>query len=217
MCRGVANVLGATVACLVRLNASSQECTVVCWPQPHEPVTLRYVTRETCSSIEPQTSLDVVRRWRRTIAFGILRDLVGEICYAEVQLAAGQTEDRLAVFARHERFHEVDFRLLTTCEEPLAAIDGHVLRLEAATTKAASPPFVDVSDRPPAHNMLTRREIEVLTLLEQGLKARSMAGRLGVAPRTVNKHLGNLYRKLDAHDRLMAVSRAQSLGILPTH
>jgi DNA-binding NarL/FixJ family response regulator len=45
--------------------------------------------------------------------------------------------------------------------------------------------------------------------------ARSMAQRLEVSERTVHKHLGNLYRKLDAHDRLLAVRRAEVLGLLP--
>jgi DNA-binding CsgD family transcriptional regulator len=35
-----------------------------------------------------------------------------------------------------------------------------------------------------------------------------------VSPRTVRKHLGNLYRKMDVHDRLMAVERARALGLL---
>ena len=39
-------------------------------------------------------------------------------------------------------------------------------------------------------------------MLGEGLMARSMAQRLEVSERTVHKHLGNLYRKLDAHDRL---------------
>jgi DNA-binding NarL/FixJ family response regulator len=35
-----------------------------------------------------------------------------------------------------------------------------------------------------------------------------------VSERTVHKHLGNVYMKLDAHDRLLAVRRAESLGLL---
>ena len=36
-----------------------------------------------------------------------------------------------------------------------------------------------------------------------------------VSERTVHKHLGSVYRKLDAHDRLLAVQRGQLLGLIP--
>ncbi|NGO48994.1 helix-turn-helix transcriptional regulator [Streptomyces sp. YC419] len=52
-------------------------------------------------------------------------------------------------------------------------------------------------------------------MLSEGLLAQSIASRLSVSPRTVHKHLGSLYRKLNAHDRLVAVNRAQAIGLLP--
>ncbi|KOX36336.1 MULTISPECIES: helix-turn-helix transcriptional regulator [unclassified Streptomyces] len=61
---------------------------------------------------------------------------------------------------------------------------------------------------------LTPRELNVLHLLATGLPADSMARRLGISPRTVHKHLHALYRKLGAADRLDAVLRAQSAGLL---
>ena len=61
---------------------------------------------------------------------------------------------------------------------------------------------------------LTRREYEVLGWLSQGLTATSIARRAGTSPRTVSKHLEHIYDKLGCHDRLMAVQRAQTLGIL---
>jgi DNA-binding CsgD family transcriptional regulator len=63
---------------------------------------------------------------------------------------------------------------------------------------------------------LTPREVAVLTLLADGLTATAMARRLGIAPRTVHKHLEHIYAKFGASDRLKAVLRAQRLGILPT-
>jgi DNA-binding NarL/FixJ family response regulator len=52
-------------------------------------------------------------------------------------------------------------------------------------------------------------------LLGQGLLAATIARRLGISPRTVNKHLENIYRKLSVRDRLTAVAVAQSSGIVP--
>ncbi|MFF8382363.1 helix-turn-helix transcriptional regulator [Streptomyces kanasensis] len=61
---------------------------------------------------------------------------------------------------------------------------------------------------------LTGREMTVLRMLSEGLPATAMARRLGISVRTVHKHLGNLYRKLGAADRLGAVLRAQEAGLL---
>jgi DNA-binding NarL/FixJ family response regulator len=63
---------------------------------------------------------------------------------------------------------------------------------------------------------LTPREVAVLSLLADGMTAEAIGRRLGISNRTVHKHTENLYRKLSATDRLMAVLRAQSLGLLPT-
>jgi len=63
---------------------------------------------------------------------------------------------------------------------------------------------------------LTEREFAVLTLLGEGLTAQAIARRLDTSPRTVHKHLENLYRKLGVRDRLMAVQRARDAGLLAT-
>lgn len=56
---------------------------------------------------------------------------------------------------------------------------------------------------PEAHG-LTRRERAVLALLCDGATAVAIAHRLGVSPRTVDKHLERIYRKLGVRDRLGA-------------
>jgi DNA-binding NarL/FixJ family response regulator len=53
--------------------------------------------------------------------------------------------------------------------------------------------------------LLTPREREVLSLLGEGMKAVAIAHRLGVSPRTVEKHLENVYAKVGVRDRLSAV------------
>ena len=56
---------------------------------------------------------------------------------------------------------------------------------------------------------LTARERVVLTLLSEGMTAVAIAHRLGISPRTVHKHLENIYVKLGVSDRLSAVLRVQ--------
>lgn len=61
---------------------------------------------------------------------------------------------------------------------------------------------------------LTPREHEILVLLGRGLTMRQIATRLGISPRTVETHVGKLYRKLEVRTRVQAVSRAASLGLI---
>lgn len=60
---------------------------------------------------------------------------------------------------------------------------------------------------------LTPRELDVLRLLEQGCTARQMASALRISERTVHKHLGHIYAKLDCRDRLGAVLIARKAGL----
>ena len=61
---------------------------------------------------------------------------------------------------------------------------------------------------------LTPREHEILVLLGRGYTMQQIATRLGISPRTVETHVGKLYRKLDVRTRVQAVSRAVSLGLI---
>jgi DNA-binding CsgD family transcriptional regulator len=61
---------------------------------------------------------------------------------------------------------------------------------------------------------LTARELAVLDLMGNGLIAAAIARQLCISPRTVNKHIENIYRKLGTHDRTSAVLRGQDLGII---
>jgi DNA-binding CsgD family transcriptional regulator len=197
------------------MEAESQQCTVVCWPIAEQMVALSYVTREGWPFIVEQAPRGLANGgWRQTVAFGMMRDLLGRLDFADVPLGRRLGEDRLAVFARQHGFTAEDLWLLSVCASPLAAIDQHALHVEARTSRPARDGSGDSVVEPPTTS-LTKREVEVLTLLHLGLKARTMAARLGVSQFTVNKHLGNVYRKLEAHDRLVAVSKAQAMGILP--
>lgn len=62
---------------------------------------------------------------------------------------------------------------------------------------------------------LTARETEVLGLVAQGLSNQAIAEKLVVAVSTVERHLNNIYAKLQVHNRVQAVNRATALGLLP--
>jgi DNA-binding NarL/FixJ family response regulator len=55
---------------------------------------------------------------------------------------------------------------------------------------------------------LTRRELEILRLLTQGLNTARAAERLHVSRATVRNHVQNVFAKLGVHSRLEAVAYA---------
>lgn len=54
--------------------------------------------------------------------------------------------------------------------------------------------------------MLTPRELEILAHVADGRRTRDIAAALGIAEPTVKRHLTNLYRKLDATNRVEAAA-----------
>ncbi|WP_374400790.1 response regulator [Flavobacterium sp.] len=56
---------------------------------------------------------------------------------------------------------------------------------------------------------LTTREIEVLEQLSKGLKNREIAENLFLSFFTVKKHIENIYRKLQAHNRIEMLQKAK--------
>lgn len=62
---------------------------------------------------------------------------------------------------------------------------------------------------------LTKRELEVLTLLVQGLSGGEIAHALGISKNTVRTHIQSILTKLQVHSRLEAVAFATRNGITP--
>jgi DNA-binding NarL/FixJ family response regulator len=61
--------------------------------------------------------------------------------------------------------------------------------------------------------LVSARELEVLTLLAQGLSNSEIAARLFISDSTVKRHLTNVYAKLGAASRVDAVRRAQAANL----
>jgi DNA-binding CsgD family transcriptional regulator len=115
---------------------------------------------------------------------------------------------RVLAFARRDGFAEHQVMLLQEAIPPLMTVMPHAV---AATERRER----TKAGRDAAREFgLTGRELEVLELLSQGLLATSIASRLSLSPRTVHKHLGNIYDKLGVHDRLVAVSLARGRGLV---
>jgi len=62
---------------------------------------------------------------------------------------------------------------------------------------------------------ITRRELEVLELIAQGMSNREIAGKLFVSENTVKTHSSRVFDKLGAKRRTQAVQLGKELGLLP--
>jgi len=69
-------------------------------------------------------------------------------------------------------------------------------------------------DRVRLSAQFTRRELEVLNLLAEGLDTTGMSRRLGIAPHTVEWHVRHVIEKLEVHSKLQAVIAAARLGLI---
>lgn len=74
------------------------------------------------------------------------------------------------------------------------------------------------SPRPDTKNVdpvkLTRREIEVLQLVLEGKSSKEVADELVCSKRTVDFHINRIYDKLDVSNRVQAMLKASTLGLI---
>jgi DNA-binding NarL/FixJ family response regulator len=68
--------------------------------------------------------------------------------------------------------------------------------------------------RPGRPGGLSEREVEVLRLLADGLTNRAIADRLVISERTVDRHVSNIFTKLDVSSRAAATAAAYERGIV---
>ena len=66
-----------------------------------------------------------------------------------------------------------------------------------------------------AKKVLTNRQIQVLGLIAQGKSSKEAADIIYVSKRTVDDHLGRIYKKLDVNNRVDAAKAAERLGLIP--
>lgn len=61
---------------------------------------------------------------------------------------------------------------------------------------------------------LTKRESEVLSLVLEGKSSREVAAALFCSKRTIDFHLARIYEKLQVSNRVQAIRRATTLGLV---
>ena len=113
-------------------------------------------------------------------------------------------------FDRRNRIHFIEI-LLQNFQTPQMQID----KSEAPSSRRAIDSQVEADGNEGLTDPLSEREIEVLSLIAEGMPNRSIAKQLVLAPSTVHWHTKNIYSKLNVHNRTQAVFRAKELAVLP--
>ena len=126
----------------------------------------------------------------------------------------------LAEQAAFERGLERAWQALGEEEGKAAWEEGRAMTLEEALAFALENPVEEPAAKPETKlgqtsgGLLSTREVEVLSLVAEGLTDAEVAGRLYVSPRTVGGHLRGAYGKLGVKSRIAAINEAQQLGLI---
>jgi len=78
-----------------------------------------------------------------------------------------------------------------------------------------APQFFTLNEKRLAELGITRRELEILELIANGLSNREIAEKLFVSENTVKTHSSRLFDKLSARRRTQAVQLGKELGLIP--
>lgn len=102
-------------------------------------------------------------------------------------------------------------------EELITAInkvlDGHVYLSKGANEKILQQ-LRELDINPNHIPMLTRREKEILTLLDKGLSSQDIAEKLSLSIYTIDTHRKNMLQKLNVHNTPALLKAASKLGLL---
>jgi DNA-binding NarL/FixJ family response regulator len=90
-----------------------------------------------------------------------------------------------------------------------ASLDAGVARFIINTLKIRLP-------KDGADVLLTGRQMDVLTLLGEGLLKKEIADRLQISYATVDEHVAHIYERLGVRNAPAAVNKAHQLGIFPS-
>ena len=86
--------------------------------------------------------------------------------------------------------------------------------LTQALRALVSPDSENSDTQPASPDKLSRRQRELLTLLDRGLSNRDLADIMEISEHTVKVHLWRLFRRLDVKNRTQAVHWARSHGMI---
>jgi len=140
-----------------------------------------------CSYQNVQLLLDAEHRLREALA--LAREQLMNCQHALEQLSESRKCSRL----QHLPLHSV-----SVCHDSTS----HVRYSECHDNLGGASPIMATSDG------LTPRESEVLHLIAAGMSNRVIADTLFLSPRTIERHIANIYLKIDVHSKAEATAFA---------
>jgi DNA-binding CsgD family transcriptional regulator len=177
---------------------------------PKHPMLLSYMA--TRASIEPRRMSDVIG-WREWRSHEVYRELFVPLGASEqltimTQTATTGAHSELHAWALHRAGHPF------TDDELEIAIRLQPVMMTLNRLSMLAPERESHLDTGPGGEQITQRESDVLRLLSQGFTAGEIGQINRISVRTVHKHLEHLYEKLGSHNRVEALTRAASYGLL---
>jgi DNA-binding CsgD family transcriptional regulator len=216
------SALGADCTGLNAISPDTGEATVVLDTGPvsaeladalrahvHDhPMVLHYSAADSDALPVRITDLVADRTWRGTSIYHDVFRPLGTDRQLALMINTGSSQGILgyAVNRSGSDFTDDDVALVTILQPALLAL--HRVAQHRQAERAAG------TTAPARENPLTARELEVLTLIAQGLTAQAAARTLLIGAGTVAKHLEHAYRKLAVDNRVAAVDRARALGLI---
>jgi pimeloyl-ACP methyl ester carboxylesterase/DNA-binding CsgD family transcriptional regulator len=129
--------------------------------------------------------------------------------------SSAESSRTAAAAIRDCRLREFEGDLPDHIERVVAAIAEFVAPEPVPVGSRRAPvPQSDGTPRQAGRPPLTERELEVLQLVVRGLSNREIAEELVLSPRTIERHLENLYRKTDTRNRAEAAAYSVAQGWL---
>ncbi len=170
-------------------------------------------------ALELATSIDDRYDVVRVVeGIGLLAAAGGDPALAARLLGAAQAQLEIFGTPRRRAAQELVERVLDSVRRTLGDIEftatweeGRALSLEEAIVAARDAP--QPVDQPASSHNLTRREVEVLQLVADGMTDREIGEQLFISRRTVSHHVTAILAKLDVHSRHDAVEAARRFGL----
>lgn len=152
---------------------------------------------------------DLIRKWRGGGDEGARKAMVitvfGDVTSVMRAVEAGADGYLLKSGSDFEMFESIS-TVLDGGAPISAAVAGHLLK--RVRSEAASP--VEA----PTKNILSEREVQVLTALARGRSYKEVARDMDISPYTVGDHVKTIYRKLAVTSRGEAVYQALKDGLI---
>lgn len=144
---------------------------------------------------------------------GATRRIVEEVPGAKVVVLTmhddpGRTRDALQAGARAYLTKGTSFADVL---DTLRRVDAGE---EVLSPRLAASMLEHLSAAPPAQDLLSERQVEILQMIADGMTTKQAARALGITQKTVHNHLNATYRRLDTQSLTHAVLSAVRLGII---